>query len=412
MNRPCVRLSSVIIMLAVVLTSGYRLLHSERQRKVERDAARTYNYRAWTLTVGLADLRAAQQAYVANGQDPNEWYARVTSQLDSLKTGLADLRAMSQGSETVEALEAADGLVERLRQVDESARDHTTIGQVLMASDLVFTDGQELTRQTEEQLDLARSIESQARIQLLNERRAAEITTVAAAAIVAIAVTFVLLPTPGRRFEPPVLASTNYSPDDPGASAIVEVPIVTAGRNRARLDPVNPASVAALVDLELHQDPPLPRRESTTSADQADTATPRTDRPPQPAFPTSRSRRGCAPTSDRCLESDQLEDVLGRACDLLNASGLIVWVRDGSGSALRPATGHGYTPADLVTAGTCGMRRGRRYGDGLPNGPAPGRVGQEGWTRCRGRAAHIVSGQSRMLRRRSVRRGPARVGSK
>ena len=330
MHRPWVRLSSVIIMLAVILTSGYRLLNSERQRNVERDAAAAYDSHAWSMSVGLADLRAAQQAYVANGQDPEAWYARVEAQLDSLKTNLAGLRAMSLSSEAVDALGAVDGLVERLLRVDESARDHTSIGQVLMASDLVFNDGQELARQAAEQIEQARLTESQARVQRLGERRSADVFTAAVATIVSVIVGFILLPLPRPGPEQTAPAPASQEADQPGVPA----------PEPETVSPRNPGEVAvpvpALADLALQPDSTLVLRETT---------------PPHAAIPDLKITAQLCTDLGRVSAGDQLEDVLSRAGDLLNASGLIVWVRDSSGSALRPATWHGYTPQNLSRLG-------------------------------------------------------------
>lgn len=330
MHRPWVRLSFVIIMLAVILTSGYRLLNSERQRNVERDAAAAYDSHAWSMTVGLADLRAAQQAYVASGQDPAMWYARVEAQLARLKSDLAGLRAMSQSSEAVDALGGVDGLIERLQRVDGSARDHTSIGQVLMASDLVFTDGQELTRQAAEQIEQARITESQSRGQRLGERRSADVVTAAGATVVSVIVGFILLPLPRR------------GPEQTAAAAAVQVTdhADTSAAEPEAVDPPNPVTaevpVPVLAGLALQSDSPLGLREAT---------------PPPAAIPDLKMTAQLCTDLGRVSAGDQLEDVLSRASDLLNASGLIVWVRDSSGTALRPAAGHGYTPQNLSRLG-------------------------------------------------------------
>ena len=54
----------------------------------------------------------------------------------------------------------------------------------------------------------------------------------------------------------------------------------------------------------------------------------------------------------RSASADELPLLLARAAHLLNASGVIVWVRDGTGAALRPAISHGYPPAALARLGT------------------------------------------------------------
>ena len=351
MNRLWVRLSLVIIMLAVVFTSGYRLFHSERQRTIEHDAANSYGSLVWTLTVSLSDLRSAQQAYVASGQDPNEWYARVTAQLVTLQNGLADLQAISQVTEAREAVDSASALVERLEQVDESARDHTTIGQVLMASDLVFTDGRELTRLAAERLDRARLVESAASVQRIGERRTADLTTTAIAAIILVGVTFLLLPLPRRPSELRVPATTAHPSETLTPSRPAEAQEATAGAAADARKPLDPDADSVPIALP---------HEELIASNQADQAE-RADRTDTATDPDSSSRATTVPdltmTAQLCTDlgrvsaSDQLDALLSRAGDLLNASGLILWVRDSSGHALRPAAGHGYAPQILSRLG-------------------------------------------------------------
>lgn len=360
MNRLWVRLSLVIIMLAVVFTSGYRLFHSEQQRTIEHDAASSYDSLVWTLTVSLSDLRSAQQAYVASGQDPDEWYTQVTAQLVSLRNGLTDLQAISQVSEAREAVASVTALVERLERVDESARDHTTIGQVLMASDLVFTDGQELTRQAAEQLDRARVVESAAFVQRLGERRTADVTTAAIAAITVVGVTFVLLPLPRRPYDFAVPTTTAH-PSGTLTTASAEVPAVTAGEAADEREPLDPDAVSTPVALaheqsiasyEQQDQPDQPDQiDQIDQIGKADTAADPDSSSPSPIVPDLTVTAQLCTDLGRVSASDQLDALLSRAGDLLNASGLIVWVRDSSGHALRPATGHGYAPQILSRLG-------------------------------------------------------------
>ena len=351
MNRPWVRLSFVIIILAVVFTSGYRLLHSERQRSIEHDAASAYDGLAWTLTVVLADLRSAQQAYVASGQDPDEWYARVATQLGRLTDGFADLRAMSQSSEAVEAIAAADGLVERLEHVGESARNHTMMGQVLMASDLVFTDGQELTRQASEQLDRARAVESETRFRRLGELRTDDVKTAAVAATVVVGITFVLLPLPRPPSEVSKPTTQEHPVDTIAAPVPADAALVSAEWEIDRSDPVETAPVPALAALELNGESTLPREDPIAPADGADLAKDPHGPSATTVVPDLTTTAQLCTDLGRVSASDQLDSLLSRAGDLLNASGVVVWVRDSSGLALRPATGHGYAPQTLARLG-------------------------------------------------------------
>jgi hypothetical protein len=351
MSRPWVRLSFVIIILAVVFTSGYRLLHSERQRNIEHDAASTYDQLAWTLTVVLADLRSAQQAYVATGQDPDEWHAQVATQLGKLKGGLADLRAMSQSSEVVEIITAADTLVERLKRVGESAWSHTTIGQVLMASDLVFTDGQELTRQVSQHLARARSVEAELRFKRLSELRTDDVVTALSAVTVTVVITFVLLPLPRTPFEASELTTTEHQVDTTAASVPTDAALVSADWEIDSRDPPETEPVPALDALELDLEPTRTREKPVAPADWAvgtDLVKASERSPATTVVPDLATTAQLCTDFGKVSTSDELDNLLSRAGDLLNASGLVVWVCDSSGLALRPAIGHGYAPQTLA----------------------------------------------------------------
>jgi hypothetical protein len=348
MKRLWVRLSFVIIILTVILTSGYRLLHSERQRKIQDSAASAYDALAWTLTVVLADLRSSQQAYVATGQDPNKSYIKVTTGLDRLKNGLTDLQVMSKSSEATEAITTAYAHVKNLESVDESARDHTTLGQILLASDLVFTDGHELAQQATEQLGRARTAESEARLQQLAEFRTDDVITTAVAATVLMGVTLMLLPLPGKPAKIPEPTTAERPLDTIEETAPANVSLVATEWEINQRDAVDATRVST---LQLNQKSTFLSQESTLPPEGSDLTKDPGQPSPRTVVPDLTTTAQLCTDIGRVSASDELSGLLSRIGDLLNASGLIVWVRDSSGQALRPATGHGYTPQALAQLG-------------------------------------------------------------
>ena len=93
MSRLWVRLSSFIVMLAVVFGSASQVFRSEQQRNIDRRDAHTYEALAGTLATGLADLHSAQKGYVASGQNPNDWFRQVETHLDTVSLGFENLGA-------------------------------------------------------------------------------------------------------------------------------------------------------------------------------------------------------------------------------------------------------------------------------------------------------------------------------
>ena len=65
----------------------------------------------------------------------------------------------------------------------------------------------------------------------------------------------------------------------------------------------------------------------------------------------------------RVGDPEELKGLLSRAADVLDASGLVLWLGTSSGSELRPALAHGYTP-EMVSPHSGGAsvreQRGRR----------------------------------------------------
>jgi hypothetical protein len=51
---------------------------------------------------------------------------------------------------------------------------------------------------------------------------------------------------------------------------------------------------------------------------------------------------------NRVRELDDLTRLLGRAAEIMEASGIVVWVSDAAGSSLRPVLAHGYSPQALA----------------------------------------------------------------
>ena len=323
MNHQVVRASLVIIMLVVVAASCYRLLLTERQIESARDAQQTFIDLTWKLDLSLADLRAAQQAYIAAGQDHAYWFARVSSTLGDATSELDDLARSAMAAGAVDALGNARSAVERLERLDQLVRDHATAGQDLMASDLIFTDGAELASQTASQIEVARVSERRAHERLRQRRRNDQAIALAAGMGTGLLVAFFLLPVKWRErvtlaAAPSGVGETAETAADTTVIQPAETPLLERDDHADRLSsdtvaPIGSASDTATHDLRL-------------------------------------AAALCTDLS-RLTDLDDLPGVLERATSLLHAAGLIIWVRDGSGNALRPVAGHGYSPDTLSRMG-------------------------------------------------------------
>ena len=318
-------------MLAMVVTVGYQVFLTERQIDDGHKAERVFTTLAWKLTVSLSDFRGAQQAYVAAGQDRMYWVDKVASHLEVITASLSSLVRLATAPASVDALKQATAVVDDLRRMDALAREHTATGQDLMASDLIFTDGLELAHRSASHIEFARATERQARNRLTREWLNAQVVALAAALGTSIVVALLLLPIPRSKRE-----------TDSAGSNVVLLDTADAEVESVQAQPDS----RPLFDLDGDR---LSLAESTI-----DSLVEQTSKAPSLTAPISPDLQLAA---DLCTDlgrlsnTEELPSLLKRVAVLLNASGIIVWVRDGTGSSLRPALGHGYPSQALSRMG-------------------------------------------------------------
>ena len=320
MNRRLVRFSLVLIMLAVTANSAFTLFQAEQQLESQQRDEHAFMSQSWKLAVSLSELRAAEQAYVAAGQDTSYWVEKVSAAVINITAGLSTLRKMAFTSDATEAIDETTAILGRISYVDVLVREHTASGQDLMASDLIFSDGFELVTQAATQIELARVAEERTHRAFRRQRRRSQIIAVGTSSSVAILVAFLLLPV---RRQPPPAATVNQEKDTDSDAIAVSIPVsadteVTDVANQLQ----SVTSESKTLSVEISTDRAVLKRvaDLCTDVSQLD-------------------------------DSDQLPQILEHAADLLEASGLILWVRDSSGTGLRPAIGHGYTLETLDKLG-------------------------------------------------------------
>lgn len=303
MHRWWVRLTLVIITLVVTVGLSFYVLQIEEQQRLARQRAAEYQNSAWSLTVALADLRAARQAYVASGQDLDTSLGRATSAVNSVSGALDLLEAQSVTVGAADALQNARTTLERWNRIDSLAREYATDERTLMASDLAFTDGPDLAARAAAHLTAARQVEDEAYAFQLRERRDTQLTAGLSAVALSLVAVSLLLPI-GRRRSPDQEDSVRRSVPKPPAPESHETATPAERGRQATPDNTN---LAALADV-------------------------------------------CTDLG-RLTDSAGLDDMLGRICRLLDARGLVLWMQDGDDPALRPAAAHGYATGGLDRMG-------------------------------------------------------------
>ena len=325
MRRLWVRIAVVLVTLATLGFTGNQIRLSELALDDEQNVERVFTDLSWALTLTLGDLRAAQQAYVAAGQDRRYWTATVKSHLDTVRSGLDNLRRLAITPASIEALDSANGAVTDLERMDGRAREHVDLEQPLMASDLIFTDGLELTARASTNVELARATERTTRNETIRATRSSQATMVATAA--GVSVLAVLLLIPMTRAE------------DRAPFASIDAETVLTGESGL---PVEDRKMFDSLDLNA-VDPAPTAPDTAAAAPAADS--------PEPV-PDLRVAADLCTDLCKVTDTNELPELLARAAALMNATGIIIWVRDSSGHALRPAIGHGYSTRALARLGS------------------------------------------------------------
>jgi hypothetical protein len=308
------RLTCGLLALIVIGTAALLLNRSEQRIGQETVSLRTFDQSARDISAALVDARVGQQAYVAAGQGVEFWFGKTATSLQSAASGLASLRQMA-GAGAATAIEQAQATIAEFSAIDQRARDYLTSSQQLMAGDVIFTEGSEAAATAVRQIETARLAQHQeADIDVAAVRKEQAVTAGIAAGLVFILV-LILIPVPKPM---PAAAVTD--------SALSIAPRATSRPADTNVT-VKPAPAPASPAPASRTVPPLTfHAQGTVLKAATDVVT---------AF-------------GRVRDLTELTRVLGQAADLMDASGLMVWVGSAAGDDLRPVLAHGYTEETIA----------------------------------------------------------------
>ncbi len=327
----------MIVTLATLGFTGNQIRRSELALDNEQNVERVFTDLSWALALTLGDLRAAQQAYVAAGQDRPYWTATASTHLDTVRSSLDDLRRLAISPASIEALDVVAGAVADLEDLDGRAREHVRLEQSLLASDIIFTDGLELAARAAANVELARATERTTRNDAIRAARSSQAVLAVIAAAVSVLAVLLLVPMK-RAAGPAPFESLDAEKTEALRTGALELSL--DDRRMPELDP--------------DAAPP-------SATEETETTIPTTMAPDTAPTPAGKGRQPVPDlrvAADLCTDLGKLTDtselpaLLARAATLMNATGVIVWVRDSSGHALRPAIGHGYTARTLARMGS------------------------------------------------------------
>src|SRR5262249_6848956 len=125
--------------------AGYFAFSSHKQIQALTSRLRGIDQHAREAGDALAELRVAEHAYVASGQGVAFWMPKVAATSGAVTAALNGMResATTQAGRT--AIEDAASAMVEFAAVDKRARDYLHAGQTLMAADVIFTEGGQLT---------------------------------------------------------------------------------------------------------------------------------------------------------------------------------------------------------------------------------------------------------------------------
>ena len=315
MRSPAARFFLGALALLALGAAAYFTNTLEHQVAAARVAERSFDLSAREAANGLADLRVAQLAYVAAGQDLDAWVAKVKDTAEEATKAIAELRAQANGDAARTALGKAGETIVDFTSVDERAREYLKSGQQLMASDVIFTEGNQGLADAAQQLNLARSAERQAFDARETGLRKQQATILAGGAAVVVVMVLLLVLVAPRRSEQAESAPTTLSIAHAAASP-VESPQAFQAPER---------------DVEVR---PAPAASPYVTA--------------RPAGPVLRAASQLCTDLGRVADLDELKGLIGQAADLMDASGVVIWIAGADGTYVQPALSHGYPPSVMA----------------------------------------------------------------
>jgi hypothetical protein len=346
-NRP-VRVALLLLFLAAMGATAYLFWIAEREARSTEAAARTFDDAAHALQAQIAELRSAQEGYVAADQGQDFWFTRAAKALTDVRTGITDLRATAAAADSASAFDTALQTLQDFEQMDGRARAYARTHQPALASGLIFSDGFDLTRKLQQTIEEARLAERSARDAQVAALDRRELFSLGAAGAAALLIVLLLVPG-GERDSSPAVQVQRESTPTPALTG--PRPVANVGNDSIEADGWSPAK------REKRAEPaPAPDTSDDTIAAPPPVlvevaAPPAPVAPPAPRIDLRQVSAVCNDLA-RVVDTQTLPGLLERAAEALDAAGIVLWVADPDGRELAAIMAHGYAPNLVVRLGT------------------------------------------------------------
>jgi len=336
MKSRALRAVLVLLALAAQAGAGYQVWRLDEQVAATRSTAVDFERKARLAVLALADLRAVQQATVAEGQVPDTWLVRLDGLVQAAAPRLSELRVSATAPNAQGGLEAAVEAFTAFSQSDAKAREYVKSGQRLSASDIIFTDGASLLTKATNAVDTARAQELVAREIAIDALRVQQLYWIGGAAGVTLLVLLLLLPIPAAK------ASAETDADAAEASTGSGLGISQVAPRRHDTRTGSQAGTRPLDEIEL----PPSMTATAPAGSELDRLLDGT------AGPDLAAIADICNAFAKVDDPRELQGLLERIAKALDATGIIVWMPEGPQGVLRQALACGYAPLSLTRMGT------------------------------------------------------------
>jgi hypothetical protein len=348
MNSRLVRVALLLAALGALGAGGFVIVDAEQALRQRRVGAATFDTEADAAITDLARLRTAQQAYVAEGQGSAYWLGQSAEILSKVDQDLAALAADATADATRSTIQAASAELEKFRSLDQRARQYLKSDQVLMASDVIFTDSLTALGAAADHVGAASTNERGGAEATMDALRWRQFYAASGAAGVLVLAILLLAPVPEREVD--VLTAMRALTDGPVAAARRGETPAPPRSGAGDIDDVPDLEAVRAIAPNVLQPPPRVEPVDAPAPVVTPVATLPVERPVLSEVELASAARLCSDMA-RVLDAGDLPGLLARTASVLRAPGLIVWVADRSGHALYPLLTHGYEGATLVRMG-------------------------------------------------------------
>ena len=336
------RKSGILLLLILTLTIAFATVGQDfrfdQALAKERTSSLALEREFAALEIALSDVRGAQAAYIAPGQDTAGWMSKASELFARIDAGITRLRNGTVNTAARARYEAAAKALTDQIELDTKAREHARSDR-LIASDLIFENAVEGQKRLVGELESGRTIDaeaSQARVNRLTQLRFG----MNAASLGFVTLLTLLFGRAVRRESP----ATTVPAAEPAQAGLMlrPDPKPVSGAEKGPIQPRTGAKVPAQADARLRQ----PVKSSAPSREtlplRPSPAPPMTPLLPPPAPANLTEVAELCVDLGRVIDSRDVPSLVERAAAVLQAKGVVLWVADSAGAILRPTVTHGY----------------------------------------------------------------------